>query len=312
MAKTLITEAGVLTPTEGQARFKVRIIKAGWGSSGYYPAQVLESSGMQVFKAGTHMYLNHPTESDNWDIPERRVQDLAGVLATDAVYDAATESLEAEVVVFSDYAQVIKERAGDIGVSIRAFVLADEGEADGRYGDVITSFLSAESVDFVTRAGAGGAVLAAIESARSNRSGTSGPSRVNHKEESAMADTTLTPDQVNGLVSAMTTLADRLNQESKERKEAAEAASKPAEVDALAVAEAVTTSGIPTAMHASVFASVKAGTEVSAAIEAAKKTVQSIVSESGGSKAPLIVGAPKPVLNLEATESLLNDYLLGK
>lgn len=276
---------------------------------------MLESDGPKVFKAGTHMYLNHPTESDNWDIPERRVEDLAGVLSSDAVYDAASKSLEAEVTVFSDYAQVLGERAKDIGVSIRAYVMADEGEMDGRRGDIITGFLQAESVDFVTRAGAGGAVLAAIESARSNRTGTSGPSRVNQKEESAMADSTISADQFNGLVAAMTGLTDRLNKDATERAAAAEAANKPAEVDALAVAEAITTSGLPTAMHASVFAAVKAGTDTTVAIEAAKKTVESIVKESGASKgstAPVLVGTPKSTLSTEAQDALLNDYLLGK
>lgn len=130
-----------------------------------------------------------------------------------------------------------------------------------------------------------------------------------------MAESTVSAEQFNGLVSAMTGLTDLIKKDVEERRAAAEAATRPADVDALAVAEAVTTSGLPTAMHASVFAAVKAGADVDAAIESAKATVQSIVTEAGGkTPAPLVLGAPKTgaVISTESLDAALTSYLLGK
>ena len=37
----------------------LKLIKAGWGSSGYYPASVLERDGPAVFPAKTQMFWDH-------------------------------------------------------------------------------------------------------------------------------------------------------------------------------------------------------------------------------------------------------------
>src|SRR5688500_13652912 len=64
------------------------LITPGWGSSGYYSAEVLRQAvDAGVFEEGVHMYWDHMTRSEEWDRPERSLRDLAGVLAQDGQWD---------------------------------------------------------------------------------------------------------------------------------------------------------------------------------------------------------------------------------
>lgn len=146
----------------------VKIIQPGWGTSGYYPPDVLERDGPKTFTKGLHMYWNHPTESEARERPERNLSDLAATLATDAVYRAdgpAGPGLYADAQVFGPYREAIDELASHIGVSICAVGRAKTGEAEGRKGPVIEEITAARSVDFVTVPGAGGQVLELFEAA---------------------------------------------------------------------------------------------------------------------------------------------------
>lgn len=137
------------TPDQG-GRMTLRIIDQGQGSSGLYPAETLEQAAKdKVFGKGLHLYVNHPSQSEEFERPERSVKDLAGVLETDAVYrDGA---LYAEARVFPQWIEQLTSMAEHIGVSIRATAENDNG--------TITKLYRAESVDFVTRAGRGGAII---------------------------------------------------------------------------------------------------------------------------------------------------------
>jgi len=147
-------------------KMRIRIIEGNrWGSSGYYPREVLERDGPTAFPIGTHMYLDHPGEEESWDRPERTIRDLAATITSTPAYEG--DGLYADVNVYSHMAPVISEVAEDIGVSIRALATSKPGERDGRSGMIITSLVEGISVDFVTRAGAGGKIVQLIESAKS-------------------------------------------------------------------------------------------------------------------------------------------------
>lgn len=169
MPKRLV-ESQALTITEADTttgRLQIGIITPGWGSSGYYSPKVLENAAAaKVFPAGTQMFLDHPGEAERHDRPERSVRDLAAVLAEDAVWDG--NGLVAEAKVFSTYRDLLTDPdlAEAIGVSIRAAAEVTTGEAEGRKGVIVTELTEAQSVDFVTKAGRGGRVLAVLESAR--------------------------------------------------------------------------------------------------------------------------------------------------
>lgn len=151
---------------------KLKIIQAGHGSSGYYPADMLKRDGPRVFKAGTHMHLDHPSVSEEAERPERSITTLAGTLTSDAKWDdngAAGPGLYAEAKVRSDLAPLIEELAPSIGVSIRAMGKARQGQVAGKPARIIDAIGEAKSVDFVTIPGAGGSILQLVESARNRR-----------------------------------------------------------------------------------------------------------------------------------------------
>lgn len=163
MAITLNENLALSAPQKGN-KWRVKVIEAGWGSSGYYGSEMLANYGPKVFKAGTKVFMNHPSVAESNDRPERDVHQLAGKLVSDAVF--TENGLVAEIEFYSHYAPIIKEMAGDVGLSIHALGEAKIGEAEGREGPIIESLVEdpLTSVDVVTVAGAGGRFLSLLES----------------------------------------------------------------------------------------------------------------------------------------------------
>jgi hypothetical protein len=150
----------------------LKLISPGWGSSGHYSAEVLKRDGPAAFPVGTQMFLDHPTESQKRERPEGSVKDLAAAIATEPVYKEsgpAGPGLYAKAAVIPEYKGLIDALAPHIGVSIRSPGSVTEGEAEGRRGRIVTSLRNSplhSAVDFVTKAGRGGQVLALMESWR--------------------------------------------------------------------------------------------------------------------------------------------------
>jgi hypothetical protein len=167
MTTKLLTETSTLVEASGSksGRLNVQIITPGWGSSGYYSDTVLEQAATdKVFPAGTRMFLDHPTATEDAERPGRSVKDLAAVLLEDAVWNGG--ALVAPVRTFGPYREAVAEMADAIGVSIRSTAEVSEGEADGRRGLIVERLVEGKSVDFVTAAGRGGRILEVLESAR--------------------------------------------------------------------------------------------------------------------------------------------------
>lgn len=146
----------------------IKLISPGWGSKGYYSAEVLKRDGPAAWPAGTHMYLDHPSLTEAMDRPERSVRDLAAVLETGARWSDTHPQgpgLYAEANVFPQFRDAIAAMAPHIGVSIRARGTGRQGEAEGRTGPIVESIDDGLSCDFVTKAGRGGQVLALAEAA---------------------------------------------------------------------------------------------------------------------------------------------------
>jgi len=185
--------ATAATPADGQGRLLVQLISPGWGSSGYYSQPVLEAAAAdKIWPAGTHMYLDHPTDTEEFERPGRSVRDLAAVTTEDARWDPTLGALVAEVRVFSTWRTAIADMAESIGVSIRGGAEGQTGEAEGRSGFVLSRLVEGDSVDFVTHAGRGGRVLQILESARkavaeARNVGTWVESRI-HRDFTVIAD----------------------------------------------------------------------------------------------------------------------------
>ena len=113
-----LTEAAV----EATGKRRIRLIRPGRGSSGFYPTETLRRDGPVVFMAGTKMYADHPTEAEAKARPERSIKDIVATLATDAVYEEAGPAgpgLYAEMSVVPEWSGRINTLAPHIGLSIR-------------------------------------------------------------------------------------------------------------------------------------------------------------------------------------------------
>ena len=163
---TPLSEAGGSLSKSG--RMKVHAITAGLGSSGYYSPEVLQEAATNgLIAKGTPLFLDHPSEIERHDRPERSVRDIAAVFTEAATYDAAAQALAGEIQVFAPYRDLLTEMAPYIGLSISGSATdITEGEVDGRRVPVVEGLARIDSVDWVTRAGRGGKVVGLIESAR--------------------------------------------------------------------------------------------------------------------------------------------------
>ena len=166
MTTNLVETAATAPAVTGPGRIKVGLITPGWGSSGYYSDKVLENAAAdRVWPAGTHIFFDHPSESEIHDRPERSVRDLAAVTTEDATWDGT--GLVAEAKVIGPYRDLVTDDVFTeaVGMSIRASAETTTGEAGGRKGVIVSRLIEGQSVDLVTRAGRGGKVLAVLESA---------------------------------------------------------------------------------------------------------------------------------------------------
>ena len=154
-----------------------------WGTKGYYPGAMLAAHGPAAWPVGTQMYLNHPSLTEEADRPERSLHDLAGKISSTPIYQADGPDgpgLYASVDIYPHVAPIIEAMHGDIGLSIRANGTAEPGTRDGRSGLVVTSISPSpsNSVDYVTRAGCGGKLVALLEASRPPTEPTRTPLRL--------------------------------------------------------------------------------------------------------------------------------------
>lgn len=157
--------AEAIVLTEARSDYPVRLISAGKGSTAWYPKEVLQRDGPKVFKAGMHMYVNHPTAAEEAARPEGNWEKLAAVLTEDARWDdngPKGPALYSRMKVFSDHGTAVEEKAPYTGVSIRAngnAVMEGRNAVMKEGVPLLAALTSAASVDIVTHAGARGMIL---------------------------------------------------------------------------------------------------------------------------------------------------------
>ena len=280
MLKLHESTAAVGTESLGEGKYRIRIIVPGQGSSGIYTAENLAESA-PLFKAGTEMFIDHPTESEEWERPERSIRDYAGVFLEDATV-GEDGALYTVCKVFSGVNELIKDKWEHIGVSINAWCdqpIAETG--------VVPVFAGVRSVDFVTAPGAGGGIVDLLESNRNNSITKEGT--VDEKLLESKFD-----ELKDALVEALGSKLDSVVASITEAKteEPAEKA-KEASVDVDSVLEAgkkIAESGLPDAAVARVREAVKQGVDVESALEAERAylkeavaaTATPVVDESAG------------------------------
>lgn len=276
---------------DGAGRYRIRIIAPGRGSTGMYTAPNLAESA-PLFVPGTHMFFDHQTMTEDWERPERSVRDLAGV------FESAAEimpdgSLEADIKVYPSVNGIIRERWADIGVSINGWSV-DEIGPDG----VVPVLAGIQSVDFVTRAGAKGAVLEVLESDGrwrvKNPPTPSNPTNTNVQEEQAVKPEDICKAVSEALTAAMPAAikeaAAMLVADQEKKAKAVEAERKAPAVDPYeAAAKVAEADDLPKEARARVMEAVKRGAGVDDAIEAERAYIKAIapapvVREDGAAK----------------------------
>lgn len=248
----------------GDGKYRIRIIVPGQGSSGIYTAENLAESA-PLFKAGTEMFIDHPTESEEWERPERSIRDYAGVFLEDATV-GEDGALYTVCKVFSGVNELIKDKWEHIGVSINAWC-ADPISENG----IVPPIAGVRSVDFVTTPGAGGAIVDLLESNRNN----------NYVKEAGMdkeieskfdeLKASLIEALDSKLEAAMATIQEAKAQEPTEE----------ASVDVDSVLEAgrkIAESGLPEAAIVRVREAVKAGADVDSALESERAYLKEAVA----------------------------------
>lgn len=145
----------------GSGEGLLKVIQAGQGASGFWPQEVLERDGPIAWPAGTHMYIDHPEVETG---RARSMQTLVGITTEAAAWQEngpGGPGLYARAQIVEDMKDWINARVPFTGVSIRADAVMAEG------GRTIEQILASplNSIDFVSRAGAGGRVVTAFESA---------------------------------------------------------------------------------------------------------------------------------------------------
>lgn len=163
------TEAGAVeAPKTGRpGRLLVQLIRAGWSLNGnYYPAEVLQRDGPAAWPAGTQNFIDHATDQEDEARPAGSLLRLASVQTQAAYWDPGRNALMAEVRLYPQWRETLTAMAADIGMSIRAWVYGEPGEAEGRQGFIVTGIPEGRSVDYVTVPAAGGAIVSVLESAQ--------------------------------------------------------------------------------------------------------------------------------------------------
>lgn len=248
----------------GDGKYRIRIIMPGQGSSGIYTAENLAESA-PLFKAGTEMFIDHPTETEEWERPERSIRDYAGVFLEDATV-GEDGALYTVCKVFSGLNELIKDKWEHIGVSINAWC-ADPISENG----VVPPIAGVRSVDFVTTPGAGGAIIDLLESNRND----------NYVKEAGM-DKEIESKFDELKASVIEALGSKFEAAMAAIQEAkAEEPTEEASVDVDSVLEAgrkIAESGLPEAAIVRVREAVKAGTDVDSALESERTYLKEAVA----------------------------------
>lgn len=268
MLKLHESTAAVGTESLGEGKYRIRIIVPGQGSSGIYTAENLAESA-PLFKAGTEMFIDHPTETEEWERPERSIRDYAGVFLEDATV-GEDGALYTVCKVFSGINELIKDKWEHIGVSINAWCNEPIAETG-----VVPVFAGVRSVDFVTAPGAGGAIVDLLESNRNNNSIKEGT--VDEKLLESKFDE-LKASLVEAIGSKLESTVAAL-QEAKVEEPAEKIEEASVDVDsAIEAGKKIAESGLPEVAVARVREAVKKGADVDSALEAERAYLKEAVA----------------------------------
>lgn len=266
-----LSEAGFsgLGKVTGKNRWRVRIIRAGVGSSGVYTEEALRNTGALAFPKGTKINADHPGFDARMEQPAGSVKTLIGALVTDPIVvvedGTGVPTLEAEAEFSDESAPFVEQFHEILGMSIHADGYGDEYDDMGR--PIINGFIPSplNTVDLVTVAGAGGKLLALAEAYRAEP-------RAKIEIEETVNPTGrklgMTPEEIQALLD--------------KQREAIVAAltPEPAHEDAgpsaSEISEALVTADLPKPARDRVYKAIESGTPLTEAIDAEKSYIKEV------------------------------------
>lgn len=163
---TLLEGEALTNGARSPLDINVKLIKPGWGNrrdNHYYPADVLKRDA-KMFE-GVKMYAtDHNAAEKNVRTEVSQIKSITG-------FDTDGAPIARVTVFDPSFAEMVRNRAAagaldSLECSILAYGSAKKGTApDGREGNIVEAITAAQSVDWVTKAGAGGQALSLAESA---------------------------------------------------------------------------------------------------------------------------------------------------
>lgn len=161
MTVQIVESRGEIIEDADTGDLLVQYLTPGKGSSGYYaPDVVKESANSKLYPKGMQLYVDHPAESERVDRPERSVRDIAALSVTEGVWDDRRKAVTAKIKILPHFGWLRDaDLRSAIGLSIRGAAEMTEGDVEGQRMPVVEKITRIFSVDFVTHAGRGGAIL---------------------------------------------------------------------------------------------------------------------------------------------------------
>lgn len=136
-------------------------IRPGFGNKRdgfYYPAKTIREAVEAGRFNNVKMYANHPTKTQEKELPERSVNDWVGVVK-ETTWDETHQRPRSRLKVLDESVyRKFKEAPEHIAYSVLGGGRARRGTADGRDARIVESMDKVRSIDWVTEAGAGGGI----------------------------------------------------------------------------------------------------------------------------------------------------------
>jgi len=166
----------VMESKEGIKNVKIRLVTQGLtlGKDKDYTNEALKQAVVNGVFNEAPMFLNHQSESEQYDRPERNINDkVAAIKTTEFKEKDGVSNIVGNVVIHGSptydadslfkWFKNMKDSKTPVEVSQHSYLEGHEGESGGYPVLIVDGIVAVKSVDFVTKANAGG-FLEALES----------------------------------------------------------------------------------------------------------------------------------------------------
>lgn len=247
--------------------WRCRLLGVGAGYNRYYPEDVLrEAVNSKVFPKGMLIHLDHPTDQERDERPERSVKTVIGALTEDADY-VEGDGIYGTVSFMESYVPFIQEAKDIIGLSANIKGAVSEEEIDGK--PVVSALYPypLNTVDVVTVPAQRGKIISLLESYDIMSS-----TNENDREDEGMK-----PEDIDALAEALSTkLTETFVPAITEALKPSVEDDEGETVATKDVAEALIDAGLPKVARERVYLAVDEGADITEAVASEKAYMESL------------------------------------